>query len=154
MARDPLYDKQRRNTKRRLKGKIFAGKIVTEVGDPSDARYNAPTLVPVRFADGTYGIIWDEKSGELLASNNPKVNRAIKFSRKMPVARPGIGSGVIWVNAYPKKDAVKFAGIKVFYNDKADRRDLYGEISWTQAAARRIADREARGAEEAQGAAA
>jgi len=130
VARGKEYARQCRNTQARLKGKLFNGMRIVEVGAPSDARLNGPTLVPVQFADGTYGVIWDEKRGVLLHPDNPKAARAIKRSRSMPIARPGIGSGVVWVTAYPPKKNIAYAGIKVYYNDKEGRGDSYREVSW------------------------
>ena len=129
---DPIYTKQCRDTTRSFIGETLEGKLVVEIGRPVDARFNAPELVPVRFLDGTYGVIWDTVNCLMLHSDNPKVNRAIKYSTKMPLVSPGHGSGVMWITVYPDKD-IAYAGIKVYYNDKADRSDSYKEVSWMQA---------------------
>lgn len=137
MAIDPGYARQKRNTIRRLKGKKILHKTITEVGAPVDARINTPTLVPIRFHDGTYAIIWDEKTMRLLTSNNPKVNRAIKSSAKMPGVNYAIGSDVVWLKLYPKKD-INHAFVKIYYNEKEDCKDSYHEVTWKEQFARNL----------------
>jgi hypothetical protein len=129
LQKDSHYQRQRRNTQCRLKGTIVKGKRIVKVGSPIDRRLNYPTLIPVQFANGTHGVLWSENPLRLLESDNPKVNRAIRLSVKMPLVGPGIGSDVLYINVFPKKKGVVYASIKVYYNDKAGRGDLYKEMT-------------------------
>ena len=133
MKKDLQYRKQRRNTQRRLKGKEIRGKRIAKVGSPIDKRLNCPTLVPVGFSDGTFGVLWEEASRQFLVSDNSKVNKAIKNSAKMPLVGAGIAGDVLHLNTFPKKKNIAFAFIKVYYNEKAGGGDIYREVSEEEA---------------------
>ena len=117
---DTVYEVQCRKTRKRLVGVTVDRKVITDVGRPVDARANAPTLVPVQFANGTFGILW---GGRLMESSNPEVLKAIKASMKMPLVSAGLGSDVMHVVAYPPRKRIDRAYIKIYYNEKSDRGD-------------------------------
>lgn len=144
MAHDKIYINQRRRTQRQLKNTCLGGKRIAKVGSPVDARYNAPTSVPVQFTDGTFGIIWQVSDGMLMSSNNPNVEMGIKHSVKMPLINAGIGSGVMHIVVYPSNKDAAYAFIKVYYNDKEDYGDSIREVSVKEARTAAIHRKEAK----------
>ncbi len=119
---DPVYNRQRRNTRRRLTGKWCQGKKIVQVGSPVDARFNKPTLIPVKLSNGSFRVLWEEKSRQLVPTSD-KIDRTIARSQRMPLVGPGIGSDVVHIQVYPRRKGVKHAFIKVYFNEKADRGD-------------------------------
>jgi hypothetical protein len=135
LAQDKPYINQRRRTQRALKGRMVGGQLIVKVGSPIDARNNKPSLVPFQLKNGRFGVFWGESNMDAVIPDNPDAAKAIEYSTRMPKVGPGFGSDVVHIRAYPKKKGVKYAFIKVYFNDKAGRGDSYQEMTYKEAAA-------------------
>lgn len=127
MARDLVYEKQRRKLRRALIGKkVEKRKKIVRLGRPIDGRTNAPPLVPVKLSDGTFRILWNSN---VMFFPSTEINLAIWDSRKMPEVAPGIAGDVLHITAYPRKKGIKYAFIRTFYNFKEGRPDEIRYVS-------------------------
>ncbi len=97
---------------------------IVAIGDPIPRWKNQPQCCPVRFDDGTCGVVWDWTAGiRVVTSEQSDWNAAVRYSHTMPKVG-AIGSDVmnIWVtNRHGQR-----ARLRTFYNEKADMADVFG----------------------------
>lgn len=103
-------------------GALISRRWVAEIGEVGGEGSNGPTMIPVRFTNGSYAVLvqW---SGMMVPTplsieGNAKWNQLLRKSTSMPVARHGIGSDVLHIHVTDKKGKIL---LKYFYNEKADR---------------------------------
>lgn len=126
MLENQEYETQCAESRERLIGEKVDGLRITEVGEPISSNHNCPSLVPVRLADGTYRVLWDNLTA--LVSRNLEVNEAIRTSSQMPHVAAGIGSDVLHIQTYPPHEGIKHSFMKCYYNSKSDRSDTVAHI--------------------------
>ena len=122
------YARQCCNTKQRLKGKTphKSKKKIVAIGYPMRRDPKNFTLVPVELDDGTFRILRDEHTMQILLFKGKErwsIERAIRKSQKMPLVRVGKTPGVAQIIAYPPQKHVACALIKIYFDDKRERHD-------------------------------
>lgn len=97
------------------------GKKIIEVGKVNTFAW------PVKFADGSYGILYENSTGKLgeWVPDDELAAEAIRQSQGMPDVQRGIGSDVLHVRGTDRKGPYL---VKLFYNEKKDFYERVDEI--------------------------
>lgn len=100
---------------------------IVAVGEPVPRWLNQPQCCPVRFDDGTCGVVWNWTEGSrLIISDRDDWNEAVRRSATMPTVG-AIGSGVM--NVWVTNEDGRKGRLRTFYNDKMDLSD---EVIWKE----------------------